>query len=248
MIGFLSPIHGAQEAPTVLITGSNRGLGFEFTRQYAARGWQVIATARRPEIAEDLKLLVASHPNIHVERLDVTDDTAIKSLAEKLHEQPIDVLLNNAGVLGDISGQFFGKLKYDEFTKIMGTNALAPLMMAEAFIDNVKASKQKKIVSISSLGGSFGRERRGLPGTYFYKASKAALNMLMRTLAHDLRSDGVTVIIISPGTVDTGQIGIKSPRLVDIEVSIAGIIEVIDQATIKNSGTFISYDGEVQSW
>ncbi len=248
MIGFLSPILEAQEAPTVLITGSNRGLGLEFSKQYAERDWKVIATVRRPETAEDLKLLAASHPNVHIERLDVTDDSAIKALAEKLKGQPIDLLLNNAGILGDISGQFFGKLEHDEFMKIMSTNALGPLMIAQFFIDNVKASKQKKIVAISSLAGSFGRERRGLPGTYFYKASKAALNMLMRTLAQDLRSDGVTVILISPGTVDTGQIGIKSPRLVDIEVSIAGIIETIDQVTIENSGTFISYDGEVQAW
>jgi NAD(P)-dependent dehydrogenase (short-subunit alcohol dehydrogenase family) len=248
MIGFLSPILGAQEAPTVLITGSNRGLGLEFSKQYAERDWKVIATVRRPETAEDLKLLAASHSNVHIERLDVTDDSAIKALAEKLKGQPIDLLLNNAGILGDISGQFFGKLEHDEFMKIMSTNALGPLMIAQFFIDNVKASKQKKIVAISSLAGSFGRERRGLPGTYFYKASKAALNMLMRTLAQDLRSDGVTVILISPGTVDTGQIGIKSPRLVDIEVSIAGIIETIDQVTIENSGTFISYDGEVQAW
>jgi NAD(P)-dependent dehydrogenase (short-subunit alcohol dehydrogenase family) len=100
-------------------------------------------------------------------------------------------------------------------------------------------SRQKKIVAISSRSGSFSENRRGMPGTYFYKSSKAALNMLLRTLAQDLRDDRVTVLLLSPGTVDTRQMGIKSPRLVAIEVSIAGMIEVIDQATPAMSGSFI---------
>lgn len=248
MISILSSGLHAADVPTVLITGSNRGLGLEFTRQYAALGWNVIATARRPDTAEDLKSIAAQRPNVRIEPLDVTNPDQIEALAAKLAGQPIDVLLNNAGTLGSIPGQFFGKLDYDEFTKVMHTNALGPLMLSEALIENVKASRQKKIVAISSLGGSFGRERRGLPGIYFYKASKSALNMLMRTLAQDLESDGVIILLLSPGTVDTGKLGIKSPRLVDIEVSIAGMIAVIETATPENSGTFINYAGEIQPW
>jgi NAD(P)-dependent dehydrogenase (short-subunit alcohol dehydrogenase family) len=248
LVGSLSPALSAQDAPTVLITGSNRGLGLEFARQYALRGWTVIATARQPEAADALKLLATEHANVRIEALDVTNSSMIETLRSKLAGEPIDVLLNNAGILGDVSGQFFGKLESDEFTEVMITNALSPLIMAEAFIENVMMSEQKKIVAISSRGGSFSEQRRGMPGLYFYKSSKTALNMLLFTLAKDLRDNGVTVLLLSPGTVDTRQLGIKSPRLVAIDVSIAGMIGVIDQATPEMSGDFIRYTGEVQPW
>ena len=248
LAGLIAPPLSAQDPPTVLITGSNRGLGLEFARQYAARGWIVIATARQPEAADALNSLAAAHANVRVEALDVTSDAMIAALRSKLADQPIDVLLNNAGMLGDVRGQFFGKLDAETFTQVMTTNALAPLMIAEAFIENVMLSEQKKIVAISSRGGSFSENRRGMPGAYFYKSSKTALNMLLRTLAQDLRGDGVTVLLLSPGTVDTRNMGIKSPRLVAIDVSIAGMIEVIEQATPEMSGSFIRYSGDIQPW
>jgi NAD(P)-dependent dehydrogenase (short-subunit alcohol dehydrogenase family) len=125
-------------APTVLITGANRGLGFEFAQQYAADGWNVIATARKPEAANDLQMLAEEYPQVVIEQLDVRDLDMIDALAAKYVEQPIDVLLNNAGLSGNpMPGQIFKRLDYDLFDDFMETNAQGPLTMSEACLKNV---------------------------------------------------------------------------------------------------------------
>ncbi len=130
--------------PTVLITGSNRGIGLALARNYAISGWNVIATCRSPERADDLKKLIYDYPNISIERLDVTDLDEIESLAKKYEGIAIDVLINNAGILGDIEAQTFGSLDQLSFEKVMAVNAYGPLKVAEAFSDNVALSEQKK--------------------------------------------------------------------------------------------------------
>ena len=127
------------EIGTVFITGANRGIGLEFTKQYLERGWTVIATARKPEKAEDLKQLEIQYPDyLSIEQLDVTDHERIDALAKELEGQPIDLLLNNAGISGYIPDQIFGRLDYDSFEQVLAVNTVAPLKMAEAFYPHIK--------------------------------------------------------------------------------------------------------------
>jgi NAD(P)-dependent dehydrogenase (short-subunit alcohol dehydrogenase family) len=239
----------ANENPTVLVTGSNRGIGFEFVRQYAALGWNVIATCRNPDNAEALRALAAGHENVRIEQIDVTDHAMIDRLAARLESVPLDLLVNNAGVFGDFPDQFFGKLRHDQFDLFMRVNALGPLKMAEALYENLKASEQKKVVNITSLAGSFGARSGGMPQHFWYKGSKAAQNMFTMTLAETLRRRGITVVAMSPGTVRTERLeGINMPGLIEPEESIAGMIEVIEGLTIEDTGTFVRYNGEPQPW
>ena len=133
------------ETPTVLITGASRGIGYELARQYAESGWGVIATCRNPSAAAQLQALAAANPNVIIERLDVTDFAQIDALAEKYKEQPLDVLLNNAGLSGSPSPkQLFRRLDYSLFDAYMHTNALGPLKMSEAFLPHVRAGDPRE--------------------------------------------------------------------------------------------------------
>ena len=232
---------------TVLVTGSNRGLGYEFTRQYAERGYKVIATARKPEKADALQALAADNPNIVIEKLDVTDLDAIDELAQKYEGQPIDILINNAGVTGDpFKTQMLGKIDYDAFDFVMHVNVMGPLKIAESFLDNVAASEQKKIISVSSSMGSIAQTF----GTgYFYRSSKAALNMTMATLAKEVKSKGIAIGLVNPGPTATDMMkqfdggGLRDP----VEAT-ADMIRNIDTVSIENSGIFLQYDGTVLPW
>ena len=241
----MSPV----KPPTVLVTGANRGIGFEFAKQYAEKGWQVIACARQPVEAAALKKLAAQYPGVTIKQLDVSDLGSIDALAARLEGQPIDILINNAGVFGDFADQSLGALRHDKFDMFMRTNARGALKMSEAFVEHVKAGRLKKIVAITSQAGSFGLNSGGLPGQYFYKASKAALNMFMRNVAADLKEHGIIVGILSPGMVATRVAPErKFPGLIEPPESIAGMIEVIDSLTLEQSGAFIRYTSEVQPW
>ena len=197
-------VSAADAAPaTVLITGSNRGIGLEFVRQYAARGWRVIATTRDPAAATELAALAKTSPKlITVEKLDVASDADIAALATKYKGQPIDVLLNNAGTLGDPGKQSFQQLDYATFEEVLHVNTYGPLAVSRAFLDNVLAGQQKKIVAITSGLSSIENTKR-FGSLYFYRISKAGLNMAMRALQAELRSKGVKVGILAPGVVET---------------------------------------------
>jgi NAD(P)-dependent dehydrogenase (short-subunit alcohol dehydrogenase family) len=236
----------AADAPTVLITGSNRGIGLELARGYAKKGWQVIATCRKPEKATELQEIAADYPNVAIERLDVTDFEEIDALAEKYRNVPIDVLLNNAGISGGSENQKFGEFNFEAYNKVMAVNVIGPLKMAEAFIEHVEASEQKKIISITSTQGSIARTFGGI---YFYRASKAALNMVMKTLSIELRKRGVTVGLVAPGFVRTDFTkGLDFPMMISPEESAAAVIGVIDNDTIEQSGTFVRHTGEEAPW
>ena len=189
-----------------------------------------------------------------VEKLDVLDHQQIEALAAKYDGQPIDVLLSNAGIMGGFENQIFGKLNYDLFDGIMGTNALGPLKLAEAFIDNVEASDQKKIMTVSSTAGSFEHPEINMGGRAFYRASKSATNMIMHSLSKDLASREIIVGILSPPLTRNDEIrkaeeerGIKLPA-VDPEETVRGLIEVIETFSLEQSGSFINYKGEVEPW
>ena len=240
------------DAPTVLITGTNRGIGLEFTRQFAALGWNVIATCRRPGDADALKSLAAEHSNITIEELDVLRHDMIDALAKKYKKQPIDVLLNNAGFFGDMlqmRGSFFSKLNYDLFELYVETNAIGPLKMAEAFFDSVKMSDQKKIMTVSSQQGSI--EDSYGPGSFFYRGSKATLNMFMHTLADQgkVKNSGVMIGLFSPGLViDERTRNLPLKGKVERPESVSGMINVIKNFTPEMSGGFYKYSGETVPW
>lgn len=249
-----SPLNWAADAgvkPTVLITGANRGIGLEFVNQYSQRGWKVIATARKPADADDLNELAAERNNIIVERLDVTDHAGIDALAEKYKSQPIDVLLNNAGITPKYLSAFrsLNGVDFDMAKRSYDVNALGPLKMAEAFMPHVIASQQKKFIVISSRAGSFADSpKRAM--MYSYRASKAALNMLMYTLAFETEKEGVILTLLSPGQVNTmGLMGRMMPGAIQPEESVTNMVDLIGGLTAENNGQFLSHvDGSVIGW
>jgi NAD(P)-dependent dehydrogenase (short-subunit alcohol dehydrogenase family) len=248
-------------ADTVLITGSNSGIGLEFVKQYAAKGWTVIATSRRSGVPESLAGVVKDHKNVRVEKLDVTSVDDLKALTAKLNGEPIDLLINNAGVYndrsnchdddcpGDWSTQSFGDLHYDLMDTIMAVNVKGPLMVSEALLPNVKASKRKTIIAISSTNGSLTDQLAG-SGAIFYRASKAALNRAMQLVSRAEQKDGVTVVMLHPGAVVTERQayleGFKG--MVEMPFSVTHMIDTIDKLTIADTGKFLNYDGTTAPW
>ena len=243
-------------AESVLITGSNSGIGLEFAKRYAARGWLVIATHRRDVIPDSLKELSAKYDNVRVERMDVTKFDEIDALAEKLKDVPIDVLINNAAILSagsledpeTFTRQIIGSIDYSLFDPYMHTNALGPLKITETFLPHLRASKLKTVVAISSDGGTISvwDER---PGFYFYAASKIALNMFMKRSAWDLKKDGIKVVMFHPGFVRTEKTrDLQFEGMIELDESVPGMMKVIDNLTMEDTGKFFTHTGEIQPW
>jgi NAD(P)-dependent dehydrogenase (short-subunit alcohol dehydrogenase family) len=249
----LDPTLRSEITGTVLVTGSNRGIGLRLATNYAERGWKVIATARKPKKAVALNELADKYPNVSIEYLDLLDHKGIDKLAKKLRDVPIDVLLNNAAMLGDPAAQDFGKLDYELMEQVYAVNTVGTMKMAEAFFEQVVASDQKKIVAITSLQASLGAMRE--PLIPFYKMSKTALNMGMKSTAKRVKRKKVTVALISPGAVDTEMMnsaldhaGFKGNFLITPEESAEAVINIIDQYDLKMTGTFMSHRGDVIPW
>lgn len=186
----------------VLITGANRGLGLEFTKQYANDGWNVLACCRHPQSAMALQAIAAAHDNVKIHALDVGDFAQIDALALQLKHESIDLLLNNAGVYPASS---FGDTNYDEWAGGFKINSMAPLKMAEAFVQHISRSQLKKIATLSSKMGSIDDNTSG--ENYSYRASKAAVNMVMKSLSIDLSPYGISVVTLHPGWVQTDMGG-----------------------------------------
>lgn len=240
LLSGLPPADAAPKQPTVLITGANRGIGFEFVKQYAARGYRVIATCRNPAEAEALRQYAASHESVVVERLDLVDLAGIDALAARYAGQPIDVLVNNAALMrGPDKGQTFGSMDYAWFDEWFHTNTRGPLKVTEAFWPNLVAADNGLVASLTT-----GQGRRGIPvlGFAYYKSSKAAIDNLFLDVARKGTQDGVRVITISPGRVATGS-GAPTPGMVPIEQSIAGMIKVFEGFTLEQNGKAYRHDG-----
>lgn len=254
-------------AETVFITGSNSGIGLEFAKQYAAKGWTVIATHRRSTVPETLAELKSEYGDrIRIETLDVTNHDMAIALQEKLKDVPIDVLLNNAGVYndrrncvrgdescpGDWSNQSFGNQSFRLLDTIMAVNIKGPLIVSEVFYPNVKASKLKKLIAISSSNGTLTGEANPRPGAIFYRMSKAALNREFQIVAASVKDDGVTVLMFNPGPTATERQAYLMERypemMLETSFTVGHMIETIDRATIEDTGKFLRYDGEVEAW
>jgi NAD(P)-dependent dehydrogenase (short-subunit alcohol dehydrogenase family) len=230
--------------PSTLITGANRGLGLEFARQYVSDRWQVYATCRDPESATELRRLTDDGVDkLRILQLDVSNLASVKAAAAKLAGQPIDVLINNAGVMG-AQGQIIGNIDYDAWAKVLDANTMGPMRVSEAFVDNVAQSERKTIVALTSGMGSISDNTSG--GAFAYRSSKAAINMVMRSLAIDLAPRGITCVVVNPGWVQTDMGGPRA-TLSPAE-SVSRLRRLIDRLSPAQSGKFFNHDGREYAW
>ena len=222
---------------TIMITGASRGLGLEFARQFYNEECRVIATCRSPKDANELNAI----GDIDVHALDVTDDKSVTTLADKLRGENIDILINNAGVIGQRDG--FGRIDYDIWAETMDTNVFGPMRVAEAFRDNVMNSYKKQMIFITSRMGSI---TEAVPNAYVYRSSKAALNMAVKCLSAELGEQGLIAVLFHPGHVQTDMGGQAAP--VTPQKSIEGMKNQIVALTRDDNGRFLSYDGRQIPW
>ncbi len=227
--------------PTVLITGANRGIGFEFARQYSAEGWVVHAGARDPDNADALMALRNSDLTIH--KLDVTRRDEIAGVADTLTGTPVDLLINNAGMWID-ADEAFGQFSDEQWMDQFRLHVFATMAMCEALVDSVAMSELKLVVNISSGNGCFGIDRGA--GLFPYDSSKAALNTVTKGLSCELKARGITVVSFSPGFVATDMSG-PHAKLTPKQ-SIAGMREVISGLDINSTGRFFRHNGVELPW
>ena len=235
---------------TVFITGANRGIGLEFVKQYVAEGAHVHACCRRPGGAAELKALEKANRNtLHVHALDVTRTDAVQRLAGALAETPIDILINNAGVFGPKADaekdlrQSLGHIDEEIVAKVMRINAIAPLVVTQAFTEHVARSAERKMVAVSSSLGSLSQTSGN---HYAYRMSKAALNMAMATVARDVANRGIRVGVFCPGWVQTDMGGPNAAQTVG--QSVAGLRKLIDQLKDPGATVFRLFDGTALTW
>ncbi len=254
--------------PTVLITGSNRGIGLEFARQYAERGWRVIATCRNPAKAAELNALARARDNLIIEPLDIASEQSVADLAERYRGQPIDVLINNAALLGQPAQQQFPDLDFALFEQVWSVNAMGTLRVIIAFQESVALGKQKKIVALGSSSGSVS-QISAAPNSYLpYRASKAGLHLLIRNLSYHLAPGGIRVALLNPGLVDTRGVLDRKPGdpvpeefqpimpLIEqgvIELdrpadAVADLLLRIDEMDTQEPGQFLNADGTPLPW
>lgn len=230
---------------TVLVTGSNRGLGLEWVRQYAAEGWRVYATCRQPTEAGELRALADREKGIRILRLDVTKPDEINALAVELIKEPIDVLVNNAGVyLEKFMEVGLRRLRYEDWEYTFQVNTLGAVRVTEALQEHVARSEKRLVVVISTHMASIADI--AAPGAYYYRSTKAALNAVMEGLTHELRPKGVGVLILHPGWVRT-RMGGEGTSLMPPD-SVRGMRSLVEEFTLAESGRFFRYDGVEMPW
>jgi len=230
-------------AETILITGSNRGIGLELCKQYAQAGWQVHACCRQPETATELAQLADENSRITVHTLDVSDAQQITRLAKNLNSTPIDILFNNAGVYGQ-GDAYFGNTDESKWLECFRINTIAPLKIMESFVNNVAASEHKIIATMSSKMGSMADNGSG--GSYVYRSSKAAINAVMTSAAIDLKPQNIKVAILHPGWVKT-DMGGPSAEISVVEC-VNQLRQILKKLTPDSSGSFFDIDETVIPW
>ncbi len=226
-----------ETSSVVLITGANRGLGLELARQYKEAGWQVIGTARKPDSATELGAL-----DVDVVQLDVTDEESVARLAAELDGQPVDLLINNAGILAMHNTLLESDI--DTVERVLDVNVLGPMRVTQALLPNLSAGEGKTIVNMTSGLGSLAQNESGR--FYGYRESKAALNMFSISLAVELRDQGFIVVAMNPGWVQTDMGGEGAP--LTPAQSVSGIRSVIEGLTPEDTGSFRVYSGGQEPW
>lgn len=229
--------------PTVLVTGASRGLGLEFCRQYAEDGWRVVATCRRPARADGLASIAQRFPNrFEVHPLDVGDEDSVRALGRDLQADSLDLLVNNA--MGGGRSRPLDEIDYRSFETAMRVNAFAVLSTARTFLDRMARGQGRTLAVISSEMGSLARNTKG--GRYVYRASKAAANMIVRSLAADLAERGIKVVSLHPGWVRTRLGGPDAP--LSPGESVAAMRQVLARLGAEDSGRFLDRHGRDIPW
>lgn len=229
----------------ILITGTNRGLGLEFVRQGLERGEQIFAGVRKISSPGELAKLTEIFPQqLSLIELDVTDETSILQARKQIEEltDGLEVLVNNAGIFP--RGETPRSLDANTLLLAYHTNAVAPLIVVQHFLELLKNGRQAKIINVTSQMGSIERKKYG--GNYSYSGSKAALNMFTKTLAHDLKAEGITVVTLHPGWVQTDMGGTNAP--LEPNESIKSILDLVSRLTIEDSGKFLDWEGDELPW
>jgi len=231
--------------PSILITGSNRGIGLELVRQYAGDGWRVYATCRHPAEAHELQYLAARNSDVSVHRLDITSPEEIRAVKWALEGSSIDVLFNNAGIYleDDYLSPEPGAIRYDDWLRTFEVNTLGAVRITEALLNNVAASQKRVVAVMTSHMGSIADITE--EGSYYYRSSKAALTATMRGMALALRPRGIGILLLHPGGVSTrmGPDGGVLP-----ETSVRGLRQRIAEFSTGDTGTFVKYDGTPMPW
>jgi NAD(P)-dependent dehydrogenase (short-subunit alcohol dehydrogenase family) len=228
---------------TVLITGTNRGIGLEFVERYLARGDRVLATCRDVAAADSLQVLSNKHEKLTVLPLDVASEQSMQEFVRQLDGLAIDIFINNAGVYGPQSVQF-GEADTEVWASVLQVNSIAPLILSQMLMPNLLKGTDKKLLYLSSKMGSIGDNSSG--GSYIYRSSKTALNSVVRSLAIDLAATGFSAAVLHPGWVQTDMGGPNA--LIDTSASVAGMMKVIDDLNQQQSGNFFNYDGSIIPW
>lgn len=222
---------------TVVVTGCSRGLGFEFCRQLKGLGARVIATARDPKRAVDLRAL-----QLPIETLDVADDASVATFAKGLGDTPVDMLINNAGMGG--AGNGIASLELANLEAFFQINYLGAVRVTQALLPNLRRAKGRRIIQISTRMGSVSDNSEG--GYYGYRASKAALNMFHRCLAAELGGQGFVCVALNPGWARTRMGGSRAP--LSPESSVSGMLNVIAHLDRSDNGKFLDYTGSTVPW
>jgi NAD(P)-dependent dehydrogenase (short-subunit alcohol dehydrogenase family) len=222
---------------TYVVTGANRGIGLEFARQLAGRGDRVVATARRPEEAAELAALP-----VRVEALDLAASASVEAFGERLAGEAVDVLLHNAAV--GVEGPALAALRTEDVELSFRVNATGVVELTRVLLPNLRAGQARQILALTSGLGSVSRNDSG--GWYAYRASKAALNQLVRTMAHELSVEGFTCLVISPGWVRTEMGGPEAP--LTAEESVSAMLRVFDRLTPADTNKFLDQRGRAVPW
>ena len=228
---------------SILITGTNRGIGLEFVKHYIKNNEKVIATCRNRNSAKDLLELENTTNNLSLVELDVSNPNSINNFTSKIAGLPIDTFISNAGVSGPKNIEF-GNFDAKEWLDVFNINTIAPLIITQKILKNLRLGKDKKLVFISSKVGSIEDNTSG--SMYIYRTSKTALNQVIKSLSIDLKGENFIVVALHPGWVQTDMGGPNA--LIDTKTSVRGMTEAIDNLTSKNSGKFYNYDGSPIPW
>ena len=257
---------------TVLITGSNRGIGLEFVRQYSDASFNVIATCRRPTEAENLQRLSKERENISIQSLDITNEKSINALHSMLENKSIDILINNAAFLGPPESQKFGEIDYEIFKRSFEVNVIGPIRITEKLIENVRKGTDKKVIFMGSAAGSISTITPPVT-LYSYRSSKAALHLAVHNLFHQLKEENIHVSLINPGLVDTRgflDLNLDEPipkkftsmvpktffqmlrdgryKMITTHESVEKMIRYIDGLSVESESFFVNNDGTPMPW
>ncbi len=228
----------------ILITGTNRGIGLEMVKMAVKNRWRVFACCRNPLEADKLnEVAMMSGGMVSVHTLDVSDTAQIQALAYELRNETIDILFNNAGVYGSMLNSF-GQVDKQDWLRTFEINTIAPMQMAEHFVENVANSERKIMAFMTSKMGSMADNSSG--NSYIYRSSKAALNAVVKSLSIDLAPRHITCLLLHPGWVKTDMGGPYAE--ITTRESVTSLFNIIENASLDDSGSFFDIDGTMIPW